>query len=155
GNVFPEDDEVALDVAGDEFAVRADEEGGVIVLVFIGGRGRRGAAHVVGTEDEPHAMLADKVGDGGIEVRIPAGVTGHGGFGPDEQVGPVGQGLFGEAYKLAEPFHVPAGVPYQRLGNAGLNEGNVQGAVGDGFPRQLPVAEVEDETDDEGGENDL
>src|ERR1035438_4024845 len=121
----------------------------------MGWRRRRGAVKVVGTEDEPYAMLADKVGDGGIEVGVPTGVAGDGGFGPDEQIGPVGQGLFGEAYKFVEPLHVPAGVPYQRLGNAGLNEGNVQGAFGDGFPRQLPIAEIEEETDDEGGENDL
>ena len=96
-------------------------------------------------------MLADKVGDGGIEVGIPAGKAGDGGFGPDEQVGLVGQGLLGEVYEFVEPLQVPAGVPDQRLRNAGLNEGDVQGAIGGGIPGQLPEAEVEDEGDDQGG----
>ena len=100
-------------------------------------------------------VLADEVGDGGVDVGVPAGVAGDGGFGPDEQVGAVGQGLFGEAYEVVEPVQVPAGVPDERLGNAGLDEGDVQGAGGGGFPRQLPEAEVEDDGDDQSGENDF
>ena len=100
-------------------------------------------------------MLADKVGDDGIEVGVPAGEAGDGGFGPDQQVGSVGQGLFGEVDQLVEPVQVSAGVPDQRLGNAGLDEGDVQGAGGDGFPRQLPEAEVEEDGQNHSREHDF
>ena len=56
----------------------------------------RGQAQVVGPKNQPGAILADEVGDGGISIRIPAGIARHRCLWPDQQIGVAGQGLFGE-----------------------------------------------------------
>ena len=95
-DILAEDDQVALAVAVGEVAVRGDQEAGVVILVIIRMGGMSGQPNVVGAEDQPCGMLADEVGDGGVDVRVPTGVARHRRLGPDQQVRLVGQGLHGE-----------------------------------------------------------